>query len=141
MTAIRSDAVYPKGADAPAAGHPARLGRRHDASIPGDPLTPGVGATENAKRLTRETAPTILKIPALPISYGDAAVLLAAMDGAGGAGRLARPSGHHLSRRPGTAPVHLAVKSEWSLKTDLRRDRHDEGLAISRSVGDPRQSS
>ena len=35
----------------------------------------------DAKRLTRETSPTILKIPALPISYADAQVLLGAMDG------------------------------------------------------------
>ncbi|WP_146014775.1 hypothetical protein, partial [Pseudomonas sp. GP01-A4] len=48
---------------------------------PGDPLTPGVAATKDAKRLTRETAETILKIPALPISYADAKPFLEAMDG------------------------------------------------------------
>ena len=47
-------------------------------SAPGDPLTPGVGATANAKRLTRAQAITILKIPALPLA--DAT--------------LARPAGH-----------------------------------------------
>ena len=57
---------------------------------PGDPLTPGVGATEDAKRLTREDAPTILKIPALPISYADAQVFLAAMDGPVAPAELAR---------------------------------------------------
>jgi len=30
---------------------------------PGDPLTPGVGATKDAKRLKVEEAPTITKIP------------------------------------------------------------------------------
>ncbi|MCK5411010.1 MAG: folate hydrolase, partial [Gemmatimonadetes bacterium] len=39
---------------------------------PGDPLTPGVGATPEAERLSREEAPTIMKIPVLPISYSDA---------------------------------------------------------------------
>ncbi len=39
---------------------------------PGDPLTPGVGSTKDAKRLDRKDAATILKIPCLPISYGDA---------------------------------------------------------------------
>ena len=39
---------------------------------PGDPLTPGVGATPGAKRLTRAEAQTVLKIPTMPISYGDA---------------------------------------------------------------------
>ena len=83
---------------------------------PGDPLTPGVGATENAKRLTRETSPSILKIPALPISYADAQVLLAAMDGVVAPDNWRGHLPHHLSRRPGNVPVHLAVKSEWSLK-------------------------
>ena len=48
---------------------------------PGDPLTPGVGATENAKRLAVKDAPTITKIPVLPISYGDALPLLKALGG------------------------------------------------------------
>src|ERR1700757_4557079 len=33
----------------------------------GDPLTPGIGATKDAKRMTREESPVILKIPTLPI--------------------------------------------------------------------------
>src|SRR5258705_4241166 len=48
---------------------------------PGDPLTPGVGATKNAKRLAVANAPTITKIPVLPISYSDAQPLLAALGG------------------------------------------------------------
>jgi len=48
---------------------------------PGDPLTAGVGASKEAKRLDRKDAPTILKIPVLPISYHDAQPLLAALDG------------------------------------------------------------
>src|SRR2546426_5561423 len=47
----------------------------------GDPLTPGVGATKDAKRLDVKDAPTITKIPVLPISYGDAQPLLAALGG------------------------------------------------------------
>jgi len=80
---------------------------------PGDPLTPGVGATKDAKRLRVEEAPTITKIPVLPISYGDAQPLLAAL-----AGRVA-PEGwrgglgitYHVG--PGPAKVHLKVKSNW----------------------------
>ena len=34
----------------------------------GDPLTPGVGATEDAERLPIDEAPTLTKIPVLPIS-------------------------------------------------------------------------
>src|SRR5256885_6164013 len=50
-------------------------------TYPGDPLTPGVGATAGAKRLERKDAVTIMKIPVLPISYADAQPLLAAMTG------------------------------------------------------------
>ncbi len=78
---------------------------------PGDPLTPGVGATKDAKRLKIEDAPTITKIPVLPISYADAQPLLAALTG-----RVA-PEGwrgglgitYHVG--PGPAKVHLKVKS------------------------------
>src|SRR6184192_1223839 len=84
---------------------------------PGDPLTPGVGATKDAKRLQVSEAPTITKIPVLPISYGDAQPLLAALRGAmapqewrGGLGIT-----YHVG--PGPAKVHLRVKSDWSLKT------------------------
>jgi len=83
---------------------------------PGDPLTPGVGATKNAKRLNIKDAPTITKIPVLPISYSDAQPLLAALTG-----RVA-PDGwrgglgvtYHVG--PGPARVHLKVKSNWDIK-------------------------
>lgn len=48
---------------------------------PGDPLTPFRGATENAERLPREKAETIMKIPVLPISSVDGEKLLRALDG------------------------------------------------------------
>src|SRR5437868_6362883 len=48
---------------------------------PGDPLTPGIGATKDAKRLSRSEAVTLTKIPVMPISYGDAQPLLAALKG------------------------------------------------------------
>jgi N-acetylated-alpha-linked acidic dipeptidase len=83
---------------------------------PGDPLTPGVGATKKAKRLKVEDAPTITKIPVLPISYGDAQPLLQALTGRvppdewrGGLGIT-----YHVG--PGAAVVHLKVKSDWSIK-------------------------
>lgn len=48
---------------------------------PGDPLTPFRGSTENAERLPREKAETIMKIPVLPISSVDGEKLLRALDG------------------------------------------------------------
>ncbi|MFV4733733.1 hypothetical protein ACNJUX_21410, partial [Mycobacterium tuberculosis] len=74
------DDVYPKGGTRPPLG--VQRGSVQDmTTYPGDPLTPGVGATKDAKRLTRETATTILKIPALPISYADAQPILEALGG------------------------------------------------------------
>lgn len=83
---------------------------------PGDPLTPGVGATPNAKRLKVEEAKTITKIPVLPISYGDAQPLLAALTGpvAPKPWRGALPITYRIG--PGPAEVHLKVKSNWDIK-------------------------
>src|SRR5690348_3762327 len=84
---------------------------------PGDPLTPGIGAIPGAKRLTRETAPTILKIPALPISYADASKILASLQGpvVTGKSRGGLPLAYHWGGTD-AVKVHLAVKSDWSLK-------------------------
>ncbi|WP_374569627.1 transferrin receptor-like dimerization domain-containing protein [Phenylobacterium sp.] len=109
------EAVYPDGPMRPPQG--IQRGSAMDMMIyPGDPLTPGVGATKDAKRLTRETAASVLKIPALPISYGDAQVLMAAMDGqvVPESWRGALPITYRVGS--GGPPVHLAVKSDWSLK-------------------------
>jgi len=72
--------VFPKGPYRPREG--VQRGSVMEMQLyPGDPLTPGVGATRDAKRLSRADAPTITKIPVLPISYGDAQPLLAALGG------------------------------------------------------------
>jgi N-acetylated-alpha-linked acidic dipeptidase len=83
---------------------------------PGDPLTPGVGATKNAKRLKIEDAATITKIPVLPISYGDAQPLLTALTGpvAPTEWRGGLAITYHVG--PGPAKVHLKVKSNWETK-------------------------
>ena len=83
---------------------------------PGDPLTPGVGAKGDVKRLAIKDAPTITKIPVLPISYGDAKPLLAALKGpmAPPDFRGALPIPYHLG--PGPAKVHLKVMSNWNIK-------------------------
>jgi N-acetylated-alpha-linked acidic dipeptidase len=83
---------------------------------PGDPLTPGIGATKNAKRLELKDVKVFTKIPVLPISYGDAKPLLSALTGpvAPQPWRGALPITYHVG--PGPAKVHLKVKSDWSLK-------------------------
>jgi N-acetylated-alpha-linked acidic dipeptidase len=83
----------------------------------GDPLTPGVGATPDAKRLAIREAKTILKIPVLPISYAAAEPLLAALGGrvAPAAWRGGLPLTYHLG--PGPAKVRIKVLSDWGQKT------------------------
>jgi N-acetylated-alpha-linked acidic dipeptidase len=84
---------------------------------PGDPLTPGVGATKDAKRLRLSEAITLTKIPVLPISYGDAQPLLGALEGpvAPERWRGALPITYHIG--PGPAKVHLRAKFNWDTKT------------------------
>jgi N-acetylated-alpha-linked acidic dipeptidase len=83
---------------------------------PGDPLTPGVAARGNVKRLAIKDAPTITKIPVLPISYGDAKPLLAELKGpvAPKDFRGGLPITYHVG--PGPAKVHLKVESNWDIK-------------------------
>jgi N-acetylated-alpha-linked acidic dipeptidase len=82
---------------------------------PGDPLTPGTASTLKAKRLQRSEATTILKIPVLPISYGDALPLLAALEGpvAPAEWRGALPITYRIGTGP--AKVHLKVESNWDI--------------------------
>jgi len=106
--------VYPEGAFKSEYG--VQRGSVMDMVIyPGDPLTPGVGATENAKRLEREQATNLLNIPVLPISYHDAAPLLAALEGpvAPESWRGALPFTYHVG--PGKAKVHLKLEFDWKM--------------------------
>ncbi|MBP7801335.1 MAG: M28 family peptidase [Saprospiraceae bacterium] len=107
--------VYPVGAFKPKDG--AQRGSVMDMPVyPGDPLTPGYAATKDAKRLTKEEAVTIMKIPVLPISYEDAQPLLQALKGpvapAGWRGSL--PITYHVG--PSTDKVHMNLKFNWDIK-------------------------
>ncbi len=106
--------VYPKGAYRSENG--AQRGSVMDMPIhPGDPLTPGVGATANAKRLDRKDAEVITKIPVLPISYGDALPLLRNLGGAVAPPdwRGALPITYHIG--PGPARVHMQLEFDWKI--------------------------
>ena len=111
---------YYRGDDYPEGGWRPRLGVQRgsvmDTDYPGDPLTPGVGATAEAKRLTIRDAKTITKIPVLPISYSDAVPLLSELRGpvAPDEWRGGLPITYHVG--PGPAKVHLKVSSNWEMK-------------------------
>ncbi|HUR95867.1 MAG TPA: transferrin receptor-like dimerization domain-containing protein [Gemmatimonadales bacterium] len=106
--------VYPAGAFRPKDG--VQRGSVMDMPLfAGDPLTPGIGATVDAKRLDRAEAPTLAKIPVQPISAADAQPLLAALGGrvapANWAGAL--PITYHVG--PGPARVRLKLRFDWRL--------------------------
>ncbi|MBS1730486.1 MAG: M28 family metallopeptidase [Bacteroidetes bacterium] len=107
--------VYPKGAFKSEYG--VQRGSVQDMVIyPGDPLTPGIGATADAKRIAgHQDAPNLLKIPVLPISYHDALPLLEALEGpvapAGWNGTL--PITYHVG--PGKTKVHLQLAFNWDI--------------------------
>lgn len=108
--------VYPKGAYKNEYG--VQRGSVMDMMIyPGDPLTPNIGATPQAKRLNRKDAATILKIPVLPISYHDAKPLLANLTGpvAPDDWRGSLPITYHVG--PGNATIHLKLAFDWKMVT------------------------
>lgn len=107
--------VFPKGPYRPSDGvQRGSVGKME--IYPGDPLTPGVGATADAKRLPIKGNPIIEAIPDLPISYADATPLLKALGGpvAPDDWRGALPFTYHVG--PGPAKVHLKVAFNWDLK-------------------------
>jgi N-acetylated-alpha-linked acidic dipeptidase len=106
--------VYPKGAYRNQYG--GQRGSVLDMPLySGDPLTPFVGATKDAKRLAVRDAPTLTKIPVLPISYADALPILRALGGpvAPEPWRGALPMTYHCG--PGPATVHLKAEFSWDL--------------------------
>jgi N-acetylated-alpha-linked acidic dipeptidase len=108
--------VFPKGPFRPADG--VQRGSVMDMPLhPGDPLTPGEGATSGARRLPISQARTLTRIPVLPISYRDAQPLLEALGGpvAPENWRGTLPITYHVGAGP--ARVHLRLKFNWDTRT------------------------
>ncbi|MCF0056832.1 transferrin receptor-like dimerization domain-containing protein [Dyadobacter sp. CY356] len=106
--------VYPKGPFKNDAG--AQRGSVVDLPLaPGDPLTNGFVASAENKRLSVKDAPSMMKIPVLPISYGDALPLLKALGGqvAPASWRGALPITYHIG--PGPAKVHLKLEFNFDI--------------------------
>jgi N-acetylated-alpha-linked acidic dipeptidase len=107
--------VYPEGPFRPKDG--IQRGSVMDMPVyPGDPLTPNIGATKDAKRLDRKDATTIMKIPVLPISYEDALPLLQSLSGqvVPASWRGGLPITYHVG--PGKEKVHLKLEFNWDIK-------------------------
>lgn len=109
-----ADDVYPKGSGRPSES--VQRGAVTDTYYDGDALTPGYGATKDAKRIPLKDAKIIAKVPTLPISYADAQPLLAALGGqvAPRGFRGGLPITYHIG--PGPAKVHLKLAFNWDLK-------------------------
>lgn len=106
--------VYPQGAYRSELS--AQRGSVADMPIhSGDPLTPGAGATKDAKRLDRSQAETLTKIPTLPIAYADALPILRNLRGpvVPEKWRGGLPLAYHMG--PGPARVHLKLEFDWKL--------------------------
>ncbi len=108
--------TYPNGGGRPDTG--VQRGSVADmTTYPGDPGTPGYGSVKGAKRIDRKDAVTIMKIPTLPISYGDAMKIFAQLKGPivpdnfKGALPITYRTGGD-----GSVKLHLQVESDWSLK-------------------------
>jgi N-acetylated-alpha-linked acidic dipeptidase len=104
--------VYPDGPFRPEFG--AQRGSVMDMPIhAGDPLTPGWGSEPGGKKNRIEDAITILKIPVLPISYGDAGPILRQLKGkvVPNEWKGALPFTYHVG--PGPAQVHMNLRFEW----------------------------
>jgi N-acetylated-alpha-linked acidic dipeptidase len=110
------DVVFPQGPMRNADGVQRGSVMDFASASPGDPLTPGVGATADAKRLSLKESKSLSKIPVLPISYGDAQPLLAALTGpmAPDEWRGTLPIPYHVG--PGPAKVHLKLEFNWDIK-------------------------
>lgn len=107
--------VYPKGPYR--MEHGVQRGSVMDMPLfPGDPLTKGIGATRDAKRIDRSSAPTLTKIPVLPISYADALPLLRNLDGAvvPESWRGSLPLTYHFGGR--TPTVRMKLEFNWDIK-------------------------
>jgi N-acetylated-alpha-linked acidic dipeptidase len=107
--------VYPKGAWRNENG--VQRGSVMDMPLyPGDPLTKGIGATKDAKRLDIKNAETLTKIPVLPLSYSDALPLLKNLDGevVPDSWRGSLPITYHFG---GSTPtVRMKLEFNWDIK-------------------------
>jgi N-acetylated-alpha-linked acidic dipeptidase len=107
--------VYPEGPFRPPQG--VQRGSVMDMPVhPGDPLSPGWASEPGARKLARTEARTLLTIPVLPISYGDAEPLLKNLDGAKvpSAWRGGLPIAYRTG--PGPAKVRVKLTFDWQIR-------------------------
>jgi N-acetylated-alpha-linked acidic dipeptidase len=110
--------VYAKGAWRPADG--VQRGSVMDMTLyPGDPLSPGWASEKGSKRLALSDAKTLMHIPVLPISYGDALPLLRQLTGpvAPDDWRGALGITYHIGNVAGSGAEKVRLKVEMNNST------------------------
>src|SRR5580658_2658478 len=104
--------MFPRGPWRPMSGIQ-RGSVQYTEIYPGDPLTPGVGATPSAKRLAPADAKNLPRIPTMPINAQDASAILGALEGPhvprGWQGAL--PFTYHIG--PGDAVAHMKLVMDY----------------------------
>ena len=110
---------YPKGPWRPDTGVQ-RGSVQYLFRYPGDPTTPGIASVPDlpaSKRITPEQATDLPKIPATPLSYGDATPIMANLGGPESprSWQGALPFTYHVG--PGPVKVHLSVKLNYRFTT------------------------
>ncbi len=85
-------------------------------TYPGDPQTPGRPSVPGAERIPRSEAETILDIPVLPISYGNAERILGHLEGPVGPEEWQGGLDLRYRAGPGATRVRLRVESDWSVR-------------------------
>jgi N-acetylated-alpha-linked acidic dipeptidase len=104
--------MFPRGPWRPMSGIQ-RGSVQYTQIYPGDPLTPGVGATPSAKRLAPADAKNLPHIPTMPINAQDATAILGSLEGPhvprGWQGGL--PFTYHIG--PGNAIAHMKLVMDY----------------------------
>ncbi|MCL6480959.1 MAG: M28 family metallopeptidase [Firmicutes bacterium] len=123
--------VYPRGPYRPNSGIQ-RGSILYIFRYPGDPLTPGIPATEQAPRLAPAAAASLPRVPTLPVAARDAADILAHLGGP----RVPRewqgglPLTYHLGPGPATVRMRLRMDEQqrdvWNVVARLPGERDDE---------------
>jgi N-acetylated-alpha-linked acidic dipeptidase len=107
--------VFPKGPMRPLEG--VQRGSVLDMPLyPGDPLSPGWASEKGSKRLTIAEAKSLMPIPVLPLSYGDAEPILNQLTGpvAPRDWRGSLAFTYHVG--PGATRVHIKTDYDWSTR-------------------------
>jgi N-acetylated-alpha-linked acidic dipeptidase len=110
---------YPKGPYRPDTGVQ-RGSIQYLSRYPGDPTTPGIASVPDlpdSKRISPDQATDMPRIPTTPLSYADAAPILANLGGAESPREWqgALPFTYHVG--PGPAKVHMLLKQNYQWTT------------------------